>query len=259
MQVVPELDAHERESLFRIINNSLRIRKRHQFFLWVQMELRSLLPHEILICGLNDGNGKGICMHTFSNESDFTPEHFESVTHPKAGLIPQLIDIWQKTGQPCLLDSGNDQANSVDKRFVGQADLLRASGLRNIAAHGVLHSDGAPLGFFCFSRLSERLGVRHGYLLEILVPHLYTALVRVLSHEQSATRKIPFDKVKLTAREKEVLTHMHEGLSNSAIAELLQVSPLTIKNHVQKILYKLQANNRAHAITQAMRCGLIHN
>ena len=255
MQTIPYLEAHERESLFHIIDNSLKITKRHHFFLWVQMELQHLLPHEILDCGLRGADG-AISMHTFSATDDSPPEHFDHVTPPKDGLISQMIAIWQKTGQPCLLDpEGN--ANPIDLRFLGQVNLLQVSGLRNIAAHGIPHINGSPLGFFCFSGLPDRLGARHRYLLEILVPHLYTALIRALATEKTVTRKIPARTVNLTTREKEVLSHMHEGLSNGAIAGLLKVSPLTVKNHVQKILYKLQANNRAHAITQAMRCGLI--
>ena len=253
----PELNTEERERLFRIIDASLKIRKRHHFYSLVQMELQGLLPHEILICGLSDLDGRGICMHSFSAAHDFTVEHFDRVTHPEEGIITHSIGLWQKSGLPCLFEQRREASFPVDRRLLGKDSVLMDSGLNNIAAHGITHANGTLLGFFSFSRLPEPLGMRHRYLLEILVPHLYTALIRVINKETASARKIPIGKTNLTAREKEVLKHLHEGLSNSAIAEILKVSPLTVKNHVQKILYKLQANNRAHAITQAMRCGLI--
>lgn len=257
MPKAPELNAEERERLFRIIEATLKIRKRHHFYSLVQMELQGLLPHEILICGLSDIDGRGLGMHSFSSVQDFTAEHFDRVTHPEEGVISHIISLWQKSGHPCLFEQRREASFPVDRRLLGKDSILRDSGLKNIAAHGVTHTNGAVLGFFSFSRVSEPLGMRHHYLLEILVPHLYTALIRVLSKETASVKKIPMGKANLTAREKEVLKHLNEGLSNSAIAERLLVSPLTVKNHVQKILYKLQANNRAHAITLAMRCGLL--
>jgi DNA-binding CsgD family transcriptional regulator len=61
----------------------------------------------------------------------------------------------------------------------------------------------------------------------------------------------------VTAREQQILQGMREGLSNQAIGALLGISPLTAKNHVQKILRKLQASNRAQAVALALARQLI--
>ena len=52
----------------------------------------------------------------------------------------------------------------------------------------------------------------------------------------------------LSAREQEVLAHLAQGLSNLQIAELLVVSPVTVRNHVTSILAKLQVTNRREAM-----------
>ncbi len=52
----------------------------------------------------------------------------------------------------------------------------------------------------------------------------------------------------LTGREQEVLTHLAEGLSNARIADLLVISPVTVRNHVTSILAKLQVTNRREAM-----------
>jgi len=61
----------------------------------------------------------------------------------------------------------------------------------------------------------------------------------------------------LTARETQILNHIADGNSNKQIAYILQISELTIKNHVSNILRKLKANDRAHAVALAIRHGWI--
>lgn len=54
-------------------------------------------------------------------------------------------------------------------------------------------------------------------------------------------------RVKLTAREREILEMVRKGLPNSEIAEQLCLSPHTIKSHVHNLLRKVGASNRAEA------------
>ncbi len=61
----------------------------------------------------------------------------------------------------------------------------------------------------------------------------------------------------LTAREREVLALMVEGLTNPEIAERLVVSRSTAKAHVSNILSKLGASNRAEAIALALQHKLV--
>lgn len=52
----------------------------------------------------------------------------------------------------------------------------------------------------------------------------------------------------LSSREREVLTQLAQGLSNQQIADLLVISPITVRNHVTSILAKLQVANRREAM-----------
>jgi len=61
----------------------------------------------------------------------------------------------------------------------------------------------------------------------------------------------------ITQRETQILTHICNGNSNKQIADTLNISEQTIKNHVSSILRKLNANDRAHAVVLAARRGLI--
>ncbi|MFE1552346.1 response regulator [Streptomyces sp. NPDC058718] len=61
----------------------------------------------------------------------------------------------------------------------------------------------------------------------------------------------------LTAREREVLVLVGGGLSNDEIAERLDVSPLTVKTHVNRTMAKLGARDRAQLVVTAYESGLV--
>jgi DNA-binding NarL/FixJ family response regulator len=60
-----------------------------------------------------------------------------------------------------------------------------------------------------------------------------------------------------SARELEVLALIAKGRSNKEIAAALGVSDETVKTHVSNIMQKLHAQDRAHAVTEAIRLGLL--
>lgn len=60
----------------------------------------------------------------------------------------------------------------------------------------------------------------------------------------------------LTPREREILELLAQGLTNSAIAEKLVLSPKTVRNQVSTIFSKLQVASRSQAIIKAREAGL---
>lgn len=61
----------------------------------------------------------------------------------------------------------------------------------------------------------------------------------------------------VSARELELLQLIADGRGNRQIARELFLSEETVKTHVQRVLRKLQAESRAHAVAIALRNGLI--
>jgi DNA-binding NarL/FixJ family response regulator len=61
----------------------------------------------------------------------------------------------------------------------------------------------------------------------------------------------------LTAREREILQLLADGMSNADAAQRLFISQETVKSHVRHILAKLEADSRTHAVAIALRDAII--
>ncbi|MCX6026294.1 MAG: response regulator transcription factor [Chloroflexi bacterium] len=85
-------------------------------------------------------------------------------------------------------------------------------------------------------------------------PSLAPEAARVLIGAATQPRPPGYD---LTERERQVLTLMVAGLSNPDMAQRLQVSRFTIKNHVSSILSKLGVASRTEAATLALKHNLV--
>ncbi len=248
------LEGEDQAHLVSVINSSLRVANMHHFFSWSQGAIQLLLPHEILVCGILTGAGSPMRFMRFSSSRYFDDTRFSEACHPVEGLLPQMISHSNETGRACMLGTGAPQRYCNDALL----PLLERSELRSAAADGQRGLDGRLKSYFCFSRVEIPLGTRVEYLLQLLVPYLHTTLSRVISNEgpdagMDSLKNVP----SVTAREVQVLNYIKLGKTNQQIAEELALSPLTVKNHVQRILRKLNASNRGHAVALAINFGVL--
>jgi DNA-binding NarL/FixJ family response regulator len=103
-----------------------------------------------------------------------------------------------------------------------------------------------------------------GYLLKARVSR---ELVDVIRAVHSGHKRIPPEiaaelaehagEEDLSARELEVLGLIARGNANKEIAARLGITEETVKSHVRRILDKLRANDRTHAVTIALKRGII--
>lgn len=265
------LTPSEIDQLFFTIESSLQMRRRYQFYVWAQSRLFTLIPHDMLICAHYDYLRK--CM-TYDSFSMFPIPRgiIERSIDPMNGLMPKLLDVWvSMQGTPCTINLDNLVAGE-NPELVAE---LRGAGISEVLTHGMMssHEENVVETFFIFSRISSNLipaqvkrelsptTARHSFMLEILVPHLHATYTRTLLSQDHARDRPPVapvpGMVAVTGREREILGWVREGLSNQAIGALLEISPLTVKNHIQKILRKLKATNRAQAVSKALSLRLI--
>lgn len=85
----------------------------------------------------------------------------------------------------------------------------------------------------------------------VLQPSITESLLRNLPTPGSARADEP-----LTEREREVVRLMAGGFSNREIGEMLGLSTGTVKNHVSRLLLKLDARDRTSAVLKAIASRL---
>ncbi|MFF6917318.1 response regulator [Streptomyces sp. NPDC012466] len=88
---------------------------------------------------------------------------------------------------------------------------------------------------------------------------LFPAAVRTLATEHARAHPAPPAWVaKLTGREREVLRHLAEGLTNAEIARRMEVGPATVKSHVAAVLAKTGTRDRTQAVIAAYEAGFLN-
>jgi two-component system nitrate/nitrite response regulator NarL len=85
----------------------------------------------------------------------------------------------------------------------------------------------------------------------VLAPTVQSALMRAVRDRRENPPTV------LSRREGEVLRFLAAGLSAPQIARELQLSPSTVKTHLQRLYERLDVSDRAAAVAEGMRRGLI--
>jgi DNA-binding NarL/FixJ family response regulator len=91
----------------------------------------------------------------------------------------------------------------------------------------------------------------------LLAPNITQKLITHFTRQPDPLRPPPQALAQLTAREREVLVLIANGLSNTEIAGRLSMSVPTAKTHVSRILAKLGARDRAQLVVLAYQGGLV--
>lgn len=247
-----DLGAEEMAQLLSAIDGSLDIHKRFQFFLWSQGALQGLLPHDTLVCAHGNIAQSRIRHEIFSSEV-FEAAAERSITDPVRGMLARVMAEWIKSEcVPCLQ---YPPGHPLERRT--RSRDLKPSPIGAVAAHGPREIHGEYGSFFVFIRKPSQPAAREAYLLQLLVPFLHMALYRVLAGESDGSAAVAPVKGLLTSREIQVLQWVRSGKTNEEISLILKISPTTVKNHVQKILRKLNVSNRAQAVGKSSALRLL--
>jgi DNA-binding NarL/FixJ family response regulator len=155
-------------------------------------------------------------------------------------------------GEVALWDSGIDAASFATR--VTEAASASAPIVALVTARGqaeqALHAGARAV------MLRERAGPELASALWAVAGGL-TVIDQALADELFPARRPPARADALTAREREVVALLADGLSNKRIARRLGISEHTAKFHVNRIMEKLGADTRTEAVVRAMRLGML--
>jgi transcriptional regulator EpsA len=249
------LNESEREALLLNIDVSLRVHTRPQLFSWVQGAMQSLIPHEVLVCGLQEGRQTAMRVDSFST-APVDCARLNEMFQQDVSLVPHLIKLWEENrcqAVLCETDRGPIAGGMLARE-------LSRLGVSQVLAHGTHDASGNMTSFFVFAGRPGGAGAKQAYLADLVVPYLHAAWVRsqVTWPLDRAGANKPAKTGLLTPREQQILQWIYHGKSNIEIGMILEISPLTVKNHVQKTLRKLNVLNRTQAVGKALALRLVN-
>ncbi|GLX37787.1 DNA-binding response regulator [Streptomyces roseochromogenus] len=91
----------------------------------------------------------------------------------------------------------------------------------------------------------------------VLAPRVTATVISGYLHHHGEHRAAAHVVSRLSAREREILVLLSQGLSNADIGRRLHLSIGTVKDHVSAVLAKLDVGNRVQAALWAQRAGLL--
>lgn len=244
------------ESIVLNLDASLRVHARAHFFSWTQGLLQSLIRHELLICTLCHGKPPAFRADGFSMTAP-EPATFSDLYLRDTAVAPALLKAWEERRyQPVVIEPGSGLVPAG--AFARELERLGAT---QLLVHGLHDSEGRALSMFTFACRPGSMGARQAYLAQLIAPALHAAWVRTQLQRgvdgSGAADKAVGHSV-LTVRELDILKWIYVGKSNFEIGAILKISPLTVKNHVQKILRKLNVVNRTQAIGKSLELRILN-
>lgn len=259
-----DLEPEHAESMLRLIEASLQVKRRHQFYHWTQGDMQRLIPHRVSACGAYDMSVRDLTFNVL-NSVPMSDELLGALSDMHSPVMQHLQGQWAKAAQ---------QVSWVDLQALALHDRsakgLCDQGYRWLLINGVTRP-GRPHDmetFFVFGQPGCLPDDHSAHIFNLLLPYLHATFLRVHCTERELSGlqlrgpalaggvDRPRAVMSITDREREILRWVREGMSNQAISEELGISALTVKNHVQKILRKLGAANRAQAVAKAMSMNL---
>ena len=259
MEAVVILSPREQEYLLGAIEAAVKVRDLRQFFLWTQGQLQALLPHQLMLCMQFDGAGALLRAEPV-HAGLLDAATLRVLTHPLEGLAPRLAKLFNDSQRlPAITGGGRRAGDAALNQF---RRSLQQLGFDHLVVHGSGRLAGAST-LFALCGWAGAPTARHAYFLSLLLPHLHLALLRVAGAEagagaggMSAPLAASMQRP-LSTRELEILAWVREGKSNFEVGVILGLSPVTVKNHLQRIYRALGVSNRTHALARCISLRLL--
>lgn len=244
-----QLTSDESARFVRIVSECARIRRHYDIYCWLSSEVQHFLPHDILLTAWGDFSGWDLKLDLASGLPGMRTAQ---LAHCRVeGLIRQAYGRWIDAGRKALL------LKPADTEAVQHACLCPIHAglrrMRGMLVHGVHDKrSGQDTLFIALTAGSFTRGrsvQRFLAFVDPLVAQIDAAFRKVPAFVLDARRSAGEGPqvLDLSVRELEVLESMCRGRTNLEIAAALDISPFTVKNHVQRIFRKIGVTNRTQA------------
>lgn len=244
------LSAEEGARFLRIVSECGRIRRHCDIHRWLSGDVQHFLPHQMLLSAWGDFETAELKLDLISSLPGVRTSR---LAHCRVEpLIREAYARWCDGGrEPLLMDVADSGAAHEPCGCPVHVALRR---MRHMIVHGV-HDKRSGSNAVYIALAAEPLAKgcnkeRFLSMLDPLVAQIDSAFRRVPAFPLPEMRCAPeggSEVLELSAREVEVLESLRRGKTNLDIASALDISPFTVKNHVQRIFRKIGVRNRTQA------------
>jgi transcriptional regulator EpsA len=244
-----ELTAEESARFLRIVAEGTLITRHYGIYRWLNGELQQFLPHDILICAWGDFSSWNLQLDITSGLPGVRTGQLAHC--PVDDLIREAYARWlEGARQPVLLNAA--EAATPDAACACAIhSALRA--MRSLLVHGTRDQrsghDSLYIALSSGPLARGRCRQRFVSLADALIAQVDGAFRKVAVFPLPSAPASPAagSVLDLSEREREILDSLREGKTNVDIALALDISPFTVKNHVQRIFRKIGVSNRTQA------------
>ena len=215
-------------------------------FMWSQGPLWAFLPHDVMLFSVANSQSQWVlsdCLHS----QPLKGQVVNALIDRRHGLLALLTQESRKLGmRELFIDAKGLSDQPIDPALGAAVAALQLG--------DVWFADvGALTGFHrvSFALMGAQLQDLAHLQMGWIAPSIQAALYRVAAGqapfgEQSSDKAL--DTQVLTARQMEIMKWVRQGKTNYEIGAIMEISPFTVKNHLQKIFQKLNVNNRVQAV-----------
>jgi len=208
-------------------------------------KLQSLIHFDLASSGIGSFRGDSTLSHKIINV-DYPEEWLDIYT--REGYIhrdPIIVENFTQFDLQYWADTYKKY--NPDESFLKQAEDFD---LRTGYSCGTRNRSGTDGSIFTIAGRAIERSMRTEVIMKHIVPHLHSCMLRILFKKQKK-------RIKLTAREKEILKWFKDGKSVWDVSMLLNISQNTVKFHSKNIFEKLDVVNRTQAVAAAISEELI--
>lgn len=267
MTFLSSLSPYEMTRFLKVIQDSLAISRHQDLFNWLHDDIQHFIPHDILMTAWGDFSLGLVQLDIVSYLKGVRTTEVD-----KQQLIPLLQDLfrrWEAANRtPINLSLAKEIGNAIfgkpNGEFGAALELMR-SGM----VQGIKDQRGRHDCLYFVLSANRRLSEEEISAFELLLPYMDAASRQVAhlpvqypdypeikadSEERSDTANGTESRAsipgKLSERELEIMRWVCRGKTNGEIAQIVDISFFTVKNHLQRIFRKLDVLNRAQAVAK---------
>jgi transcriptional regulator EpsA len=244
----------------KLIEGAAAIERHVDLLYWLQGDVQHCLPHDILLSGwgnFQEGNVQHDIVSKLPGVRSYAPG-----TDILPFLFKKFYDCWIGARRhPCQMSF-----SSVEY-LLGMTSLPNSFGhalrsMRSVLIHGLRDERSQNECLYVMLSPHELPAEASATAIKVLLPSIDAALRQIpllpQQHKQSL-KLLPQTSNEahgLSNREVQIMDWVAMGKTNHEIGSILEISPFTVKNHMQRIFQKLNVFNRAQAVSKVSQVTL---